>query len=79
MQDEDAADMIFNISQQIEYISRYARLLPGDLICTGSPAGNGTHYNRFLKPGDLMVGEITGLGRQAIRCVAAGSENPTNR
>jgi 2-keto-4-pentenoate hydratase/2-oxohepta-3-ene-1,7-dioic acid hydratase in catechol pathway len=68
MQDEAAADMIFDISRQIEYISRYARLMPGDLICTGSPAGNGTHYNRFLQPGDLMVGEITGLGRQAIPC-----------
>lgn len=73
MQDEDAADMIFDISRQIEYISRYTRLLPGDLICTGSPAGNGTHYNRFLQPGDLMIGEITRLGRQVIRCVAAGS------
>ena len=48
MQDEVAADMIFDISRQIEYISRYAHLMPGDLICTGSPAGNGTHYNRFL-------------------------------
>ncbi|WP_407123256.1 fumarylacetoacetate hydrolase family protein [Bradyrhizobium sp. STM 3561] len=71
MQDEAAADMIFDISRQIEYISRYVRLMPGDLICTGSPAGNGTHYNRFLQPGDLMVGEITGLGRQTITCIAA--------
>lgn len=78
MQDEDAADMIFDISRQIEYISRYTRLMPGDLICTGSPAGNGTHYNRFLQPGDLMVGEITRLGRQVIRCVVAGSANPAN-
>jgi 2,4-diketo-3-deoxy-L-fuconate hydrolase len=78
MQDEDAADMIFDISRQIEYISRYTRLMPGDLICTGSPAGNGTHYNRFLQPGDLMVGEITKLGRQVIRCVAAGSDNSAN-
>jgi 2,4-diketo-3-deoxy-L-fuconate hydrolase len=44
--------------------------MPGDLICTGSPAGNGTHYGRFLTPGDLMIGEIDGLGRQVIRCVA---------
>jgi 2-keto-4-pentenoate hydratase/2-oxohepta-3-ene-1,7-dioic acid hydratase in catechol pathway len=76
MQDEDAADMIFDISRQIEYISRYSRLLPGDLICTGSPAGNGTHYNRFLQPGDKMVGEITGLGRQAIQCVAPEPAHP---
>lgn len=69
MQDETTADMLFGIERQIEYISRYCRLLPGDLICTGSPAGNGTHYNRFLRPGDVMEGEIAGLGRQRIVCV----------
>lgn len=70
MQDESSSDMLFNIAQQIAYISRYAKLLPGDLICTGSPAGNGTHYGRFLQPGDIMIGEITGLGRQRIACIA---------
>ncbi len=39
MQDETTADMMFDIARQIEYISRYAKLLPGDIICTGSPAG----------------------------------------
>lgn len=71
MQDETTGDMMFDIARQIEYTSRYARLLPGDIICTGSPAGNGTHYNRFLQDGDLMVGTIEGLGTQTIRCVAA--------
>lgn len=71
MQDETTADMLFGIERQIEYISRYCRLLPGDVICTGSPAGNGTHYNRFLRPGDVMEGEIAGLGRQRVACVAS--------
>lgn len=71
MQDENTGDMLFDIARQIEYISRYSELFPGDVICTGSPAGNGTHYNRFLRDGDLMIGEIDGLGRQSIRCVAA--------
>lgn len=71
MQNETTGDMLFDIVRQIEYISRYTPLLPGDVICTGSPAGNGTHYNRFLTDGDLMVGEIDGLGAQHIRCVAA--------
>lgn len=72
MQDESSADMLFNIARQIEYISEYSRLYPGDLICTGSPAGNGTHYNRYLQPGDEMVAEIEGLGRQRVRCLAPG-------
>lgn len=72
MQDESTADMLFDIARQVEYTSRYARLLPGDIICTGSPAGNGTHYNRYLQPGDLMTAEISGLGRQVVRCIAPG-------
>lgn len=70
MQDETTADMLFGIEQQIAYISKYAKLLPGDVICTGSPAGNGTHYNRFLRDGDIMVGEIAGLGTQRQKCVS---------
>jgi 2-keto-4-pentenoate hydratase/2-oxohepta-3-ene-1,7-dioic acid hydratase in catechol pathway len=70
MQNETTGDMMFDIVRQIEYIARYTPLLPGDVICTGSPAGNGTHYNRFLTDGDLMVGEIDGLGSQRINCRA---------
>lgn len=70
MQDESTADMLFGIERQIEYISRYCRLLPGDVICTGSPAGNGTHYGRFLRDGDLMEAHIEGLGAQRVRCTA---------
>lgn len=69
MQDETTADMLFGIERQIEYISQYCRLLPGDVICTGSPAGNGTHYNRFLQDGDVVEAEIEGLGLQRVVCV----------
>lgn len=69
MQNEKVSDMLFGIDRQIEYISRYARLLPGDIICTGSPAGNGTHYQRFLQAGDLMEGSIDGLGQQRATLV----------
>ncbi|RKR45160.1 fumarylacetoacetate hydrolase family protein [Paraburkholderia sp. BL17N1] len=74
MQDETTADMLFGIERQIEYISRYTRLLPGDIICTGSPAGNGTHYNRFLREGDVMEAEIEGLGRQRQVCTRGGND-----
>ena len=63
MQDESTADMIFGVARLIEHVSSVVQLLPGDVICTGSPAGNGTHYNRFLQPGDVVEGAITGLGR----------------
>jgi 2,4-didehydro-3-deoxy-L-rhamnonate hydrolase len=70
MQDESTADMIFSVARLIEFICAHVQLLPGDLILTGSPSGNGTHYNRFLRQGDFLEGEVTGLGCQRNPCVA---------
>jgi len=69
MQDESTADMIFDVAKIISYASHRVELLPGDLVLTGSPAGNGAHWNRFLEEGDVIDSEITGLGRQHNRCV----------
>jgi 2-keto-4-pentenoate hydratase/2-oxohepta-3-ene-1,7-dioic acid hydratase in catechol pathway len=68
MQDESTADMIFDVARLVSYASSVVELLPGDLLLTGSPAGNGTHYGRFLTEGDVMEAEITGLGAQRNRC-----------
>lgn len=70
MQDESTKDMIFGVARLVSYISQTARLLPGDLVLTGSPAGNGLHWGRLLRDGDVMEGTITGLGAQRTRCVA---------
>jgi len=64
MQEEGATDMIFGVTRLIEYISSLVELWPGDLICTGSPHGNGMHYKSFLQSGGTMEGTITGLGTQ---------------
>ena len=40
-QDSLTTDMIFNVPYLISYISHYITLEPGDLIMTGSPAGQG--------------------------------------
>ncbi|MGW3408697.1 fumarylacetoacetate hydrolase family protein [Streptomyces sp. NPDC000888] len=63
-QDESTKDMIFDIPRLIAYVSTTTTLLPGDLLLTGSPAGNGAHWGVFLKPGDVVESEITGLGHQ---------------
>jgi 2,4-didehydro-3-deoxy-L-rhamnonate hydrolase len=68
-QDETTADMIAGVAKLISYLSQWVPLNPGDVIATGSPAGNGTHYNRFLKAGDVIEGSITGLGMQRNRIV----------
>jgi 2-keto-4-pentenoate hydratase/2-oxohepta-3-ene-1,7-dioic acid hydratase in catechol pathway len=71
MQDEGTDDMIFGAGRIVEFVSAHVRLMPGDIIMTGSPSGNGTHYGRFLHGGDEMRGEIDGLiGFQIVRCVA---------
>jgi 2,4-diketo-3-deoxy-L-fuconate hydrolase len=70
-QDESTADMIFDIAHLLEYLTSRVRLWPGDLLLTGSPSGNGSHTNRFLRPGDVLEGSIEGLGTQRNTCVAA--------
>ena len=69
MQDESTKDMLFGVARLVSYISQTSRLLPGDLVLTGSPAGNGIHWGRLLRDGDVMEGSITGLGAQRTRCV----------
>ncbi|WP_406010357.1 fumarylacetoacetate hydrolase family protein [Streptomyces sp. NBC_00637] len=69
MQDESTKDMLFGIARLVSYASQTAQLLPGDLVLTGSPAGNGMHWGRLLRDGDVMDGSITGLGAQRTRCV----------
>jgi 2-keto-4-pentenoate hydratase/2-oxohepta-3-ene-1,7-dioic acid hydratase in catechol pathway len=73
MQDESTKDMLFGVARLVSYASQTARLLPGDLVLTGSPAGNGIHWGRLLRDGDVMEGSITGLGVQRTRCVAEGA------
>jgi len=67
-QDESSADMLFNVPALLEYITSVTELRPGDLVLTGSPAGNGAHWGVFLEEGDVLESEITGLGMQRNRC-----------
>ncbi|MDR7158127.1 fumarylacetoacetate hydrolase family protein [Arthrobacter sp. BE255] len=69
MQDDTADDMVFNIPEQLSYLSQHTRLGPGDVLCTGSPAGFGVHHGRFLRAGDTVKASVTGLGQQITRCV----------
>lgn len=55
-------DMIYNIRQQIAYISTVMTLEPGDILATGTPAGVGAAIPSFLKVGDVVRVEVDGLG-----------------
>jgi 2,4-didehydro-3-deoxy-L-rhamnonate hydrolase len=78
MQDSNTSDMMFGVARLIEYVTSITEVLPGDMLLTGSPAGNGVHHGRYLQPGDVMESTITGLGRQRSRCVAAEPVRSTN-
>ena len=77
-QDWPVNDMIFSSEQYVAYASERLPILPGDLLMTGSPPGNGGVHGQFLKPGDVIDIEITGLGRQRNKVVAeeAGDRKP---
>ena len=62
MQDGNTGEMIFNIAEQIAYLSRILTLKPGDLLATGTPTGVGMGRNLYLKPGDVMDAGIEGIG-----------------
>jgi 2-keto-4-pentenoate hydratase/2-oxohepta-3-ene-1,7-dioic acid hydratase in catechol pathway len=70
MQNSSTSDLLFDIPALISAASQTTALLPGDLLLTGSPPGNGQHWKRFLRDGDVMSGSIEGLGTQVVRCVA---------
>ncbi|WP_026435433.1 fumarylacetoacetate hydrolase family protein [Acidovorax sp. JHL-9] len=71
MQDASTKGMIFNIAEQIAYLSSILTLKPGDLIATGTPTGVGMGRGLFLKPGDVMVASIEQIGAIENQVVAA--------
>lgn len=73
VQDETTGDMIFTVAQIVSHMSQFMKLVPGDIIATGTPSGVGMGMKpqRFLKPGDVMEIEVEGLGRQRQEAVAA--------
>lgn len=65
--------MIYDIYDQIEYLTTVMTLEPGDIIATGTPSGVGASTQTFLKPGDVMRLEIESLGFIENTVVAEGA------
>lgn len=61
-QHNNTGQMLYPVAQIIEYISAIITLEPGDLISTGTIAGVGSTSGTFLKPGDQVEIEISGIG-----------------
>ena len=69
-QESRVADVVFSPARLVAYASRMVTLSPGDLILTGTPAGvalarrDAEGRRPWLRPGDVVEVEVTGLGRQ---------------
>lgn len=76
MQSGNTRTMIFSVANIVSHVSHYMTLLPGDIICTGTPPGVGLGVKPspvFLKPGDVMTLGIQNLGEQRQKVVAYSS------
>jgi fumarylpyruvate hydrolase len=60
-QSSELGKMIWNVPEIVANLSAEYRLVPGDLIYTGTPAGVTP-----VQPGDRLVGAIDGLGPLTI-------------
>ena len=71
-QESSTEQLIFNVWQQISYLSQAFTLEPGDILATGTPEGVGVSMTppTFLKAGDVVRCEIDGIGAIENRVAA---------
>ncbi|WTJ93041.1 fumarylacetoacetate hydrolase family protein [Streptomyces sp. NBC_01537] len=70
MQHSRTSDLLFGIADIVTYVSGIITLLPGDVICTGTPGGvgDGRDPKVYLKDGQTLRTVIEGLGETVNRC-----------
>jgi len=63
-QDDTTANLIFPFARLIAYLSSFMRLLPGDVIATGTPTGAGARFDppKYLKVGDVVEVHVPNIG-----------------
>jgi 2-keto-4-pentenoate hydratase/2-oxohepta-3-ene-1,7-dioic acid hydratase in catechol pathway len=69
-QQGNTSDMLFPVYEMLAYFSRHMRMVPGDILATGTPSGVGLAKNRFMEVGDILECGITNLGAQRHEIVA---------
>lgn len=67
-QHSQLANLIFDPSALVSYLSSITKLYPGDLIFTGTPGGVGAGRDpqEFIQPGDTLISSIEQLGKLTI-------------
>lgn len=63
-QQDTTGNLMFGFDYLISYLSTFATLRPGDIIVTGTPTGAGVRMEPpvWLKPGDVVEVEVSGIG-----------------
>lgn len=71
VQHDTTDHMIFDVATIIEYLSTVTWLEPGDIIATGTPDGVGAGRKPplWMKPGDRVEVEISGIGTLGVDVV----------
>jgi 2-keto-4-pentenoate hydratase/2-oxohepta-3-ene-1,7-dioic acid hydratase in catechol pathway len=64
VQDDTTDHLRFPFAELIAYASTFTPLRPGDVIATGTPSGIGFRQEppRYLRPGDELEVEVSGVG-----------------
>jgi acylpyruvate hydrolase len=70
MQRSRTSDLLFGIADILSYVSDIITLLPGDLICTGTPGGvgDGRDPKVYLREGQILRTVIEGIGETSNVC-----------
>lgn len=70
-QDDTSDRMLFPIPYLIAYLSSFCTLEPGDVIFSGTPSGAGARFEppRYLRPGDVVEVEVSGVGTLRNRVI----------
>jgi 2-keto-4-pentenoate hydratase/2-oxohepta-3-ene-1,7-dioic acid hydratase in catechol pathway len=72
LQDSNTSQFVFDIPYLVNYLSTVMTLEPGDVVSTGTPPGVGFARKPpiFMKPGDVAVVKIEGIGELRNACVS---------
>jgi 2-keto-4-pentenoate hydratase/2-oxohepta-3-ene-1,7-dioic acid hydratase in catechol pathway len=74
-QDANTSDMIWPVPELVSRISEHVTLEPGDVVLTGTPSGVGLATGTWLRVGDVIDCEITGLGSMRVEIVAEEADH----
>ena len=81
MQKASTADLVHSVPMLIAELSSVLPLGPGDVIFTGTPEGVGMTRTppRYLRPGDVLVSRLEGVGEMHHTFVADSTPTSSSR